>query len=204
MLHTEEDTYLTVSDLSPASEFKIKGSRFISHIFQVWNAQESEKMIATICKKYHNAAHNCYAYRISDNEYRYSDNGEPAGTAGHPIYQVICGRNLFHVLLIVTRYFGGTKLGTGGLRKAYATAARSALDKVKIIRKIRYIEINLSTNYEHLSDILHVVKIHEGKIKKSNYTEKIELNIQIPISKFTAFQNEINNRLQSGINIMKQ
>jgi uncharacterized YigZ family protein len=204
MTSLKQDTYLTVSELSPASETKIKGSRFIAHLYHVQNSQKAALKYSELCKRYHDAAHNCYAYRINDEVHRYSDDGEPPGTAGRPIYQVLIGRNLYQVLLVITRYFGGTKLGTGGLTKAYLEAAKSALEQADIITKTRYITINFTTNYEHLNDLLNLVKVHRGIVTQSDYSEKINLEIQIPASKFSVFQKKIESLLKRGINIVEQ
>ena len=118
----EPDYYLTIQETSGA-EIKIKGSRFIGIISPVADKVNAEKILIEIRKEFRNATHNCFAYRINSQEFRYSDDGEPSGTAGRPILSMIDKYQLQRVVLVVTRYFGGTKLGTGGLIRAYSQSA---------------------------------------------------------------------------------
>lgn len=184
------DQYYTVSRKEAVAEIKVKGSRFISTINQVSNSQEADKLYQEIKKKYHDATHNCFAYRISGSDYRFSDDGEPSGTAGLPIFQVLQHQNLFEILVVITRYFGGTKLGTGGLVRAYSEAAKNGLQNCKKITKTKYITISLSTNYERYNALLRLINQYNGNFVESDYKENIELKIQIPQSKFSSFQQE--------------
>ena len=102
------------------------------------NKQQAETVYANIRRKYYDATHNCFAYRISPDDFRYSDDGEPSGTAGRPIFQVLENKNLTQTIIIVTRYFGGTKLGTGGLSRAYADTASEVISKTKLDVKTIY------------------------------------------------------------------
>ena len=187
--HTDE--YQTVSAQPVSSELKIKGSKFIAHIFHVLNIQQAESVYANIKRKYHDATHNCYAYRISENEYRYSDDGEPSGTAGKPIYQILEHHNLVQTIIIVTRYFGGTKLGTGGLIHAYSDAAKDVLDKTKIEVKRRYTTVTVETVYDNLTNLLDLVNKYHGIIGKTEYTDKISFCLQIPTNQFKSFKDDI-------------
>lgn len=142
----EADRYYTV--LSAAEgEIKVKGSRFLSFISPVKNIEEAETRIRFITRKYHDASHVCFAYRIEGGIFRTSDAGEPPGTAGRPILDVIDGHGLCYVLCVVVRYFGGTKLGTGGLARAYAEAAKEAVGRVKKTEK--WITVSMKTVFDH-------------------------------------------------------
>ena len=126
-----EDSYLTISSES-RTEIKVKGSRFIGRTFLVGSVEAAHDRLATVRKKEHQASHHCYAHIIGlrkAQEFKYSDDGEPSGTAGRPIYDLLAGRKITNVLLVVTRYFGGTKLGTGGLARAYTDAARAVMNR---------------------------------------------------------------------------
>ncbi|HEX2896643.1 MAG TPA: YigZ family protein [candidate division Zixibacteria bacterium] len=126
-----DDFYHTVARFATA-EIKVKGSRFIAEVNNVGSAENAQELLNSIRKKEHAATHHCFAYRIGcseKQEFKYSDDGEPSGTAGKPIYDCLLGRELTNAIVVVTRYFGGTKLGTGGLARAYVDAARQALDK---------------------------------------------------------------------------
>ena len=191
MTELKADEYLTVSSQPVSSELKVNDSKFIGHIFHVLTKHQAESVYSNIKRKYHDATHNCFAYRISTDEYRYSDDGEPSGTAGLPIYNVLEKKNLSQTIIIVTRYFGGTKLGTGGLIRAYSDAALDVLGKTKIEVKVRYITVTVETNYENMSLLLDFVNKFKGIIGKTEYTEKISFCMQIPTTKFEEFNKNI-------------
>jgi uncharacterized YigZ family protein len=189
---TQDDEYLTVSAQTVSSELKIKGSRFIASIYHAITKEQAESHYSTVRRKYHDATHNCYAYRISDDQYRFSDDGEPTGTAGKPILKVIETNNLIQTLIVVTRYFGGTKLGTGGLSRAYSDAAKDVINKTSIEVKTRYITLTVETGYDYLSKLLDLVNKFSGIMGKTEYAEKIVLCMQIPTSKIEKFKEEFN------------
>lgn len=203
MSNSDEDSYRTVSRQSSSSQIKVKGSQFISHVFHAKEKEDAEKNYLDIRNKYSDATHNCFAYRIDLQQFRYSDDGEPSGTAGRPIYKIIEGNRLFKILIVVTRYYGGTKLGTGGLIRAYSEAAKTVLDTAKIITKKRYITIDIITSYKHINDLQNIVKKYHGHISHSEYTVNIKLRIQIPVSRFAGFKNDVNIILPGGINIIE-
>jgi uncharacterized YigZ family protein len=186
----DPDTFYTVGDKIQSVELKVKGSKFIANVIHAPNKIIADTKYQQIKKKYHDATHNCYAYRITDNDFRYSDDGEPSGTAGLPIFKVLENHEIFEVLLIVTRYFGGTKLGTGGLARAYSDAAMECIRSSKKIVKTKYVTINLQTTYARYNDLLRLVSKFNGKFKQSDYQDKIDLTLQIPKSRFNLFQTE--------------
>lgn len=125
-----EDTYLTI-DVESRTETRVKGSWFIGESFLVASAGEALTRLEQVRRREYQATHHCYAYVVgptAGKQFKYSDDGEPSGTAGRPIYDAIVGRGLTNTAVVVTRYFGGTKLGTGGLARAYSEAARAVLD----------------------------------------------------------------------------
>ncbi len=132
------DQYFTIARTA-LCEIKVKGSRFIGRTALVGSAEEAVVELEAIRKQEYAATHNCYAYLVGLPEeniaFKFSDDGEPGGTAGRPIYDVIVGSGLTNVLLVVTRYFGGTKLGTGGLVKAYSEAAQLALKQSGMVER---------------------------------------------------------------------
>ncbi len=201
---SHEDEYLTVANHPITIETKVKGSKFLGHIFHVLNRTQAESVYSNICRKHHDATHNCYAYRISHNEFRYSDDGEPNGTAGIPIYQVLENKDLVQTIIIVTRYFGGTKLGTGGLSRAYSVCAQQALATTKVEIKVRYRTITVETGYDTLSKLLDSVKKYMGIIGKTEYTDTISYCLQIPISKFEFFKDDLAAFLGRGIKIIDE
>jgi uncharacterized YigZ family protein len=193
------DQYLTIKTTTSPVELTVKGSKFISRVFPVKNSAEAEHHYHNIRKQYHDASHNCYAYRIDDVVYRYNDDGEPSGTAGRPIFEAIKLQNIYQILIIITRYFGGTKLGTGGLCRAYSDAALMALEEAEIITCIAYTTTSLQTTYVYQQRVNKVIKKFEGKITHTDYTDKINMTVRIPKSKFTLFQDEVRSLIQRNI-----
>jgi uncharacterized YigZ family protein len=202
MAEINADEYLTVSSQPVSSEIKVNDSKFIAHVFHVINKHQAESVYSNIKRKYHDATHNCFAYRITADEFRYSDDGEPSGTAGLPIYRILEKKNLFQTIIIITRFFGGTKLGTGGLIRAYADAALDALNNTKIEVKTRYITVTVESNYENMSLLLDMVNKYNGIIGKTEYTEKISFCLQIPTTKFEDFNKNILAFSERGIVII--
>jgi len=200
----DPDTFLTVGEKIRSTELKVKGSKFIAGIVHASNKVIAEKQYQDFKQKYHDATHNCFAYRISDNDFRYSDDGEPSGTAGLPIFKVLEKNNVFEVLLVVTRYFGGTKLGTGGLARAYSEAALECVKSCKTKLKTRYITINLQTTYNRYNDLLRLVSKYKGNFKQSDYQDKVDLTLQIPKSKFNLFQSEFDQYFYDINNVKKK
>ena len=200
----QKDEYLTVANQPVTVETKEKGSKFLGHVFHVLNRSQAESVYSNIRRKYHDATHNCYAYRISADEFRYSDDGEPSGTAGIPIYQVIENKDLVQTIIIVTRYFGGTKLGMGGLSRAYSACAQETLANTKIEVKVKYRTLTVETGYDTLSNLLDAVNKYMGIIGKTEYTDTISYCLQIPISKFDAFKNDLAAFSGRGIKIIEE
>ncbi|MDZ7795955.1 MAG: YigZ family protein [Candidatus Marinimicrobia bacterium] len=127
--------FRTISRTSE-SKINIKGSKFLGFAYPLENEEEVNTILASLRKKYYDATHHCYAWQVGygkDMRFRYHDDGEPSGTAGKPIYMAVTHRELTNILVVSVRYFGGTKLGTGGLARAYGQSASLALDKAKTI-----------------------------------------------------------------------
>lgn len=174
------DQYRTIRGTSEGL-YKEKGSKFIALALPVLSADHAMDELGDIRKKYHDARHHCFAYRLGPDggEYRYSDDGEPSGTAGRPIYGQLLSTEVTDCMVVVVRYFGGTRLGTGGLATAYKTSAREALDKAKIIVKTEMEEAELSFSYEVLSDVMRIIKDEELTILQQEYLEGCFVRIGI-------------------------
>src|SRR5690625_6678228 len=136
-------------------ELKIKDSRFIAESFGVEDVDHALSLIETIRRREHSATHHCWAYRIDADTFRFNDDGEPSGTAGAPILRQIEGRELINTLVVVTRYYGGTKLGTGGLIRAYGDAAAEVLAISRIETRIRRETFDLEFDCADTSAALH-------------------------------------------------
>lgn len=153
------DTYLTLS--APAQGlYKEKGSKFLSFAYPVETEQEIKEIIEKLRKEYYDARHHCYAYVLGARQefYRANDDGEPSSTAGKPIHGQILSYGLTNVLVVVVRYFGGTKLGTSGLINAYKTATNDALAQAETIEKIVMRRYELRFPYEQMNQVMRIVK----------------------------------------------
>lgn len=183
-----EDTYLSVGARA-RTEIKVKGSRFIAEAVPVQTVDEAEAEIAAIRKREHSATHHCTAYRLGpDGELaRYNDDGEPSGTAGAPILRQIEGKNLTNTLVVVTRYFGGTKLGTGGLARAYGEAAEQVLDATNFVRHVISRRVNVSFDYDDTSPAMRTIEQTGAEIVGTNYSDRTHLTLAVRRSRVQNF-----------------
>lgn len=159
-----------------------KKSRFIAQVFPVETEEEVLQIIETTKKKYWDARHNCYAFVLgSGGEItRCSDDGEPSGTAGRPILEVLTGRGIKNVLVIVTRYFGGTLLGTGGLVRAYSQATQAGLAASEIIKKQVGYRITIDTDYNGIGKLQYIAAGLELAVLDTLYTDKVQMILLVP------------------------
>ena len=162
------------------AEITEKKSKFIANIIKVENKNEAEENILKLKKKYFDAKHNCIAYRIKEDQgviEKASDDGEPQGTAGQPILNILKKNNLCNILVVVTRYFGGILLGTGGLVRAYSEATTKALEKSIRVRNILGIKMEVILEYNEYEKFKYYCKINEINIQNVKYEENIVCNI---------------------------
>lgn len=159
-----------------------KKSKFIANLFPVQNVEEAEEIIKKTKKRYHDARHNCVAYRIIDENQiieKSSDDGEPSGTAGQPMLSVLQKSNLLNVLVINTRYFGGTLLGTGGLVRAYTESLQKAIGKSEKIQKCQGYEMLILIEYNEYNRFKHYCADNNIFIANVEYGENIECRIEL-------------------------
>lgn len=175
------------------AEIVEKKSRFIATVMPVKTEEEALLFIESLKKKYWNATHNCFAYTVGENQelLRFSDDGEPGGTAGKPMLDVITGAKLHNVAVVVTRYFGGTLLGTGGLVRAYSGAAQAGLLASKIITKTLGFKLKITTDYTGLGKIQYILGENKIKILNSEYTDIVTLETLIPSEMLDKIQADI-------------
>ncbi len=174
-----------------SAEVVEKKSKFIANIFYVENVDRAEEILRELRKKYHDARHNCYAYKIAkDNISKASDDGEPAGTAGMPILNILNGKNLSNILVVVTRYFGGILLGTGGLVRAYSEATMKAIENSELKNQDIGLEIKFFAEYKDLEEIKYYMKNRKIKITNIIYGEKIEITAEGPVEEIEKIKNE--------------
>lgn len=169
------------------NEIIINKSRFITLLIKINNLDEIERNLKEIKKKYKDATHYCYAYIIGNKE-KCSDNGEPSGTAGMPILNVLKQNDLTNILCVVIRYFGGIKLGAGGLIRAYSTSASEALNKTNIVNLIKGYKIVIEFNYDNIKQINYLLK--DIQIKKE-YGNIITYTFNIKEDSLNKIENEL-------------
>ena len=174
------DSYKTIVEKS-TGEFKDRGSKFIAYAFPAYNEDEWQGKLLEIKKLHVKARHHCYAYRIGldKNNFRANDDGEPSGTAGRPILGQIDHFGLTNVIVIVVRYFGGTKLGTSGLINAYKNATHEALHNAKFIEKTLDDIFKIAFDYALMSDVMNAVKKLNLEICKQEFEASAFLEIAI-------------------------
>lgn len=174
-----EDTYHTLNKASQGA-FKDRGSKFIALAVPVLSEEEVKLKLDEIKKEYHDARHHCYAYilGLDKSAHRYNDDGEPSGTAGRPIFGQLQSFDMTNVLIVVVRYFGGTKLGVPGLINAYKTAAKEALNNANIIKKTINDQYQLSYEYHLMNEVMRVVKDEGLSVVKQDFQLNCKLTIQ--------------------------
>ena len=199
------ENFLTIQE-EEQTQIVEKKSKFIAEIYPVTNIQEVQNKIKKLKKKYYDAKHHCIAYRIIDEGRiieRASDDGEPSGTAGAPMLNLLKGNNLCNVLVVVTRYFGGILLGTGGLVRAYSEATNLVIQKSKLICKTEGYEIILKLEYNNLDAFTYYCKNNNIKILNIEYTEIISIKIEMEIDKKEIFMKDIENKKVDLIEIVE-
>ena len=176
----EGDLYKTISKPAQGELFKDKNSKFYGFAFHITNVDQVKIHLEQLKKEHYSARHWCYAYQIGTEKisYRANDDGEPNNSAGMPIYGQIQSFGLTNILIIVIRYYGGVKLGVGGLINAYRTGAQLALEKAIIVEKTINIEFLLKFEYKNMSKVMRIIKENQVEIKK----QKLELNCLLQIS----------------------
>lgn len=176
----DKDVYKTIDKASTEALFKDRGSKFYGYAFPVTNEEEIKENIEFIKKQHYNARHWCYAWQLgkSYNQYRANDDGEPSNSAGMPIFGQLQAFNVTNILVVVVRYFGGTKLGVGGLIQAYKTGAKLALENSIIIEKTINEEFLLKFEYSEMNTVMRVIKDESILI----INQKMELNCEFIIS----------------------
>ena len=159
------------------AEIIVKKSKFIATLYEANSKDEAEKILQDIRKKYFDAKHHCYAYIIEKIE-KCSDDGEPSGTAGAPLLALLKSANLKNVIIIVTRYFGGILLGTGGLVRAYTESAKNAIENAKIVCKDYGVQFEIEISYNNLKEIQFICKNLDISIIKIEYQENVKLILE--------------------------
>lgn len=170
-----------------------KKSRFIATVRPVDTEEEALQFIEGLKKKYWNATHNCFAYVIGDNMeiQRFSDDGEPSGTAGKPMLEVLLGEDVHNAAVVVTRYFGGTLLGTGGLVRAYGKSVKAGLENSVVVDKIRGMQLEIQTDYNGLGKIQYLLGQRKIPVLDSQYGQDVVVTALVPMTELDEVKQAI-------------
>ncbi len=189
------DSFLTIKTHTSA-EIKITKSKFISQAFPVSGQSDISEIIKEVKKKYYDASHHPFAFRLGNgrndkNDFRFSDDGEPSGSSGKPILESINKLYLTDVLVIVTRYFGGTKLGLGGLRRAMSEAADLCLYNAKVIEKLITEKVNLEFDYTFMNVVMNLIESEKIRLEENTSDEKCKLTLEVRLSKIEKLKTDL-------------
>ena len=196
------DSYLTLKERH-RTEVKVIGSKFIGTAQPVTSLEEADAFLHEMRQEFWDASHNCYGFHIEGTDIRYSDDGEPSGTAGKPIYDQIKGRNLMYSMVVVTRYFGGTKLGTGGLIRAYGDAAEAVLTEADIIEVIRKDTVLIRHSYDDTSVVMRFISTFNAEIRSTEYQNDVELRVAVRQSESGRFVKELYENGNGRVHVSK-
>lgn len=174
-------------------EIEEKKSRFIANVLPISSEEEALNFLAKMKKQYWDARHNCFAYTVGKNNelQRCSDDGEPSGTAGRPMLEVLVREGIHDCIVVVTRYFGGTLLGTGGLVRAYQKATQEGLANSVIIEKMPGRQLSITTDYNGIGKIQYLTAKNKITTLDTRYTDTVELDVMVPEDHFDAFCAEV-------------
>lgn len=182
-------------------EIIIKNSKFITLLYKVYSLEDIKNTLVNVKTLYPNATHYCYAY-ILNNEKKSSDDGEPSGTAGTPILNILESNNLNYILAVIIRYFGGIKLGSSGLIRAYSRSVKEAIKENILTKLIEGINVNITFSWSNIKQIDYLLK--DQLINKKEYLDNITYNISIPINILNTLKNYlISYEIIKNINIEK-
>jgi uncharacterized YigZ family protein len=194
----EKDFYKTIKSFC-SFELKIQKSTFIAQAYPFTNPDDFEKVRQEVKKKFYDSAHNPFAYRIglSENQFRFNDDGEPSGSAGKPILDAIDKFELTDIIIFVSRYFGGVKLGVGGLKRAFFDVSEACLQNAEIVEKFVYKRISVTFDYKFIGSIMNYLEKNSIHIIENNSGGSVNLICDVRESKFDSFAEYIKN-LTSG------
>ena len=184
------DKYTTIEE-KVNGEITEKKSKFIANVFPVESEEEALKRLEDVRKLHRDARHNVFVYRIANGNERASDDGEPSGTAGVPILDILRGMKLQNILVVVTRYFGGILLGTGGLVRAYSDSTKEALQKAKVKEKILKTEYKIEIPYSYYDKILHFCRVNNYQVADSDYADTVSIFVIVEKDRVVNFEKDI-------------
>lgn len=195
-----KDEYKTIQS-ERRDETKVQGSRFIATVSPVSTRIEADIVVERIRKEFWNATHHCFAYRLGmgNDTFRFNDDGEPNGSAGKPILAAMDKFELTDTIVVVTRYFGGTKLGVGGLIRAYGGSAEQALAKAKKVVRFKTEIVQATFPHSHISNVMHVVSKAGARIVDTLYDEDVHAMLEIRLTKKEELRAALTNQTNGNI-----
>ncbi len=185
------DTFRTLSTAAQAETPRVKGSRFLADAFPVTDAEQALERIADVRRREHSATHHVWAYRLGADgaEFRSSDDGEPSGSAGIPVLRAIESAEITNAVVVTTRYYGGTKLGTGGLARAYSDAAAVVLAGARVVQRIVRQPVRLRFGFDDTSAAMRLIDRFDALIRAQEYTvEGTDLDLDVRLSEVAALE----------------
>jgi uncharacterized YigZ family protein len=189
-----DDAYMTIS--SPCEGlYKEKGSKFLAFAFPVSTKEQVKPIVDDLRKKHHDARHVCFAYIINPQspETRANDDGEPSGTAGRPMLGALQSKGVVNVLMVVVRYFGGTKLGTSGLINAYKTASLDALENGEIIERNLEAILSIRFSYFVMNDVMKVMKEENPTVLSQSFDNECAMQLQVRLNDYEKLKSRLEN-----------
>lgn len=189
-----DDTYKTIEEKAEGI-YKEKGSKFIAYAYPIVSEDEAKEIVQGLKKEFYDARHHCYAYRIGakGESFRMNDDGEPSSTAGRPIYGQLLSYDVTNILVVVIRYFGGTKLGVSGLINAYQSATSDALQNALIVEKTVDITFTAQFGYPMLNEVMKVIKDEQPKIEHQNFDNSCIIRMSIRKSRAEVLEAKLGN-----------
>ena len=185
------------------TEFTEKRSRFIGHLLPVETEEQAREFIAQMKKKYYDARHNCWCYLIGRDVLRYGDDGEPQGTAGQPMLEVLKKKGIFMTAAVITRYFGGVKLGAGGLVSAYTRAVAETVENAKIVKNVVGVSLEIKCGYEMYNALLQALKDKVFATLSTDFADNVKMTIAVPKEDADNIEKDITCALLGQVSVLK-
>jgi len=201
------DSSFQVPSKTITVEQDIKRSRFISTAGRAGNKESAKEFINSVSEKYSDATHNCYAFvagnPFSTTEIGFGDDREVSGTAGKPMLSVLQHKKIGEIVVVVSRYFGGTKLGTGGLVRAYSSSVQLALENLPLIDCVSVKTVQIIYEYQYENSSRQILNKYHIEIKDSNYSENVEMKIEVPIDELEELNIELQNSTSGKVALLE-
>lgn len=197
-----EESYITIKE-NGVHEIEIKKSRFITKLARINSEEEAKEIIQATKKEHWKATHNCTAYVLGHHHeiQRSSDDGEPSGTAGVPMLEVLKKREVINTLAIVTRYFGGIKLGAGGLIRAYSGAVAESLNAIGLVKGTLQQELFITIDYPNHNVLEHFLRQENISVAETNFTDKVMVTVMIKEKLLETFEKQLTNLLSGQLQV---